>query len=269
VHRPGVEVAKVTDPAVVLWEDRIDQRLAGEQHDVLAALYESHGVEVLRMEPGDGATPNLFFARDHFFMTPEGAVVSRMGSDARAGEERHSVAALTAAGVPILATVHGDGTFEGADVFYLADGVVLVGCGMRSNPEGCRQVAGILSEIGFEPVIVDLPYGTGHLDGTMSLVDERKAMIRPYHLPYSAYRALGRLGYTLLEIPDEAEVARSIGINVVPLAPGVVVMPAGNPQTKRLLEGAGVECLEVEVDELMKGCGSVHCMTGVVQRDAV
>jgi arginine deiminase len=30
-----------------------------------------------------------------------------------------------------------------------------------------------------------------------------------------------------------------------------------------------VSCLEVEVDELMKGAGSVHCMTGVVHRDSV
>jgi arginine deiminase len=27
-----------------------------------------------------------------------------------------------------------------------------------------------------------------------------------------------------------------------------------------------VTCLEVEVDELMKGAGSVHCMTGVIHR---
>lgn len=34
-------------------------------------------------------------------------------------------------------------------------------------------------------------------------------------------------------------------------------------------KGHGVTCLEVEVDELMKGAGSVHCMTGVVHREAV
>jgi arginine deiminase len=52
----------------------------------------------------------------------------------------------------------------------------------------------------------------------------------------------------------------------VPLAPGVIVAPEGNAITKALLERNGVEVLEVEVDELMKGGGSVHCMTGVVWR---
>jgi N-dimethylarginine dimethylaminohydrolase len=55
---------------------------------------------------------------------------------------------------------------------------------------------------------------------------------------------------------------------MVPLAPGVVVMPAGNPVTRAALEGHGVTCLETEVDELMKGAGSVHCMTGVVHCEA-
>jgi len=48
--------------------------------------------------------------------------------------------------------------------------------------------------------------------------------------------------------------------------PSTIVAPEGNPITKGLLVQAGVEVLAVEVDELMKGGGSVHCMTGVVWR---
>jgi arginine deiminase len=59
-----------------------------------------------------------------------------------------------------------------------------------------------------------------------------------------------------------------MALNMVPLAPGVVVTPAGNPNTRRALEDAGVTVIEAEVDELMKGAGSVHCMTGVIHREA-
>jgi N-dimethylarginine dimethylaminohydrolase len=41
-------------------------------------------------------------------------------------------------------------------------------------------------------------------------------------------------------------------------------MPVGNPVTRSALEAYGVTCLEVEADEQMKGTGSVHCMTGVI-----
>jgi arginine deiminase len=53
----------------------------------------------------------------------------------------------------------------------------------------------------------------------------------------------------------------------VPPVQGVVVMPAGNPVTRAALEAYGVTCLDAEVDELMKGAGSVHCMTGGVDRE--
>ncbi|HMP42844.1 MAG TPA: arginine deiminase-related protein, partial [Roseiflexaceae bacterium] len=78
----------------------IEPELATHQHDMLADTYRRLGVEVHYMQPGDAATPNLYFARDHFFMTPQGAIMSRMGSAARAGEERFS-AAVAPSKVPI------------------------------------------------------------------------------------------------------------------------------------------------------------------------
>ena len=44
-----------------------------------------------------------------------------------------------------------------------------------------------------------------------------------------------------------------MALNMVPLAPGVVVMPAGNPITRGVLEAVGVEVIEAEVGELMRG----------------
>ena len=267
MHRPGPEISAVDDAATALWDALLDQELASYQHDMLAACYRRLGVQVHYMQPGELAKPNLYFARDHFFMTPQGAIMSRMGSVARAGEERCSAAALAAAGVPILMTVHGSGTFEGADIVYLDEGVVLVSFGMRSNREGCRQVATMLREIGLEAVVVEMPYGTGHIDGGLSIIDRRQAMVRPYHCPYGAIEQLRRLDYELIEIPEEAEARVGMANNLVPVAPGVVVMPAGNPNTERALAQHGVECHVVDVSELMKGGGAVHCMTGVIRRD--
>jgi arginine deiminase len=269
MHRPGDELDAVTDPAAMLLSEKIEPELAAYQHDMLTAKYRELGVTVHYMQPGDRATPNLYFARDHFFMTPQGAVMSRMGSAARAGEEQLSAAALARLGVPILMTVHGAGTFEGADVAYLRDGVVLVSFGMRSNREGCRQVTAILKDIGLEPIQVEMPYGTGHIDGGLSIVDKDKAIVRPYHCPYGAIDSLRRLGYTLIEVPDEAETANTHALNMVPVAPGVVVIPAGNPNTMRALGKHGIECHPVDISELGKGNGAIHCMTGVIHRDAV
>jgi arginine deiminase len=45
-------------------------------------------------------------------------------------------------------------------------------------------------------------------------------------------------------------------------------MPDGDPVTRAALELIGVTCLEVEVDELMKGAGPIHRMNCVVHREA-
>jgi arginine deiminase len=71
--------------------------------------------------------------------------------------------------------------------------------------------------------------------------------------------------YTLDQTQDAPEARHAMAINVVPLAPEVVVMPAGDWVTSAALEVHGVTC-QVEVDELMKGTGLVHCMTGVIHR---
>lgn len=269
MHRPSDEIGNVKDASSVLWADLIEQELATYQHDMLVQTYQKLGVQVHYMQPGAQATPNLYFARDHFFMTPQGAIISRMGSAARAGEERFAAAELARQGVPILMTVHGTGTFEGADIVYLREGVVLVSFGMRSNREGCRQVANMLKDIGLDPVLVEMPYGTGHIDGGLSIIDKTKAIVRPYHCPYGAIEQLLRLGYEIIEAPDEAEILANIAINLVPIAPGVVVLPANNPNTVRALNRHGIECHEVDVSELMKGNGAIHCMTGVIHRESV
>jgi len=270
MHRPGPEIDGVIDAAVTLWHDLVDPVRARYQHDLLADLYRAHGVAVYEL--GDVALdkPNSYFCRDVFAMTPMGALLARPASASRAGEERQAAAALARIGVPILHSVFGAATFEGADVAVVNHDLVFVGEGQRTNREGARQVAQAFRDTGVEHVeIVQLPYGCGHLDGMLNIIDRDLALIYPTQLPWRVYELLKARGFRFLDVPDAGEARHGMAINMVPLAPGVVVMPARNPITRAALEANGVTCLEVEVDELMKGAGSVHCMTGVVHRDPV
>ncbi len=269
LHRPGREIEGITDPAQVLWLDIPDPQLAREQHDRLAQTYRQWGVEVLYVEDAQGTKPNLCFMRDPFAMTPQGAILGRPASLARAGEERIVATALAQCGVPILLSVHGDGLFEGPDLVYLDESLALIACGLRTNDIGAHQVVALLREIGIDVVMVQTPYGCGHIDGELSIVDRRTALVYPTRLSYAAYRTLKHLGYRIIDLPDQAEADNGMAINLVALAPGHVVMPAGNPVTRKVLERNGVECIEVDVSELMQGGGAIHCMTGVIKRDKV
>jgi N-dimethylarginine dimethylaminohydrolase len=270
MHRPGVEIDDVPDVAAALWHERLEPERAREQHDRLVETYRAHGVAVRYLEQAPPDKPNLYFCRDLFAMTPTGAILARPASRARAGEERHAALALATLGVPIALSVHGEGTFEGADVVMINQDLVFIGEGIRTNASGAEQVRRLLVDVGFGEVeVVHLPYGCGHLDGVLSLVDRDLAILYPTQTPYRVWEALARHGIRTIDIPDPAEAQYGMAINLVPLDAGVVVMPAGNPVTRRTLERHGVTCVEAEVDELMKGGGSVHCMTGVVQREHV
>jgi arginine deiminase len=58
-------------------------------------------------------------------------------------------------------------------------------------------------------------------------------------------------------------------MNVVALAPGEILMPAGGPGMRQKYEAAGVRCHVVDVGECIKAGGGIHCMTGFLKREPV
>ena len=78
-----------------------------------------------------------------------------------------------------------------------------------------------------------------HLDGRSAHRD--LAVLFPTQVAYRVYELLRRHGYRVLDIPDLDETLNGMAINMVPLAPGVVVMPAGNPRTRAALMGTDIE----------------------------
>lgn len=270
MRRPGPEIETVTDVKSALWIDLPDPVRAREQHDALAGIYTSYGVQVSYVADTSQARPNLYFMRDTFAMTPEGAILARPASGNRAGEERIAAWTLASLGIPIVLSVHGHGTFEGADLMIVNDDLALIAQGRRTNEAGASQVENLLREIGYGQIVrIILPEDCLHLDCILSLPHRDLALLDAARTPPVLSETLRHHGFRILAVPDQAEARRGMSVNLVALEPGLVVMPAHNPATRRLLEAAGVVCLEVDISELMKGGGAVHCMTGVIQRDVV
>ena len=266
LHRPGPELAASQDPQATLMLAPVDLEKAQAQHDALAQAYRDAGVTVHYVEPRDTPTPNQIFVADLLFMTPEGAILARPASTVRAGEERNVARRLAELGVPILRSVRGRGTFEGADALWLDEGTVILGRGLRTNEEGAAQVTATLEEMGVTVIPVDLPVGTMHLMGMLRLVDRDLAVAWPRRLATRGVDALRQRGYRVLFIPDEAEAIHTHALNFVTLGPGEILMPEGNPVTQAFLQEAGVICHTVDVSELMKAAGSIGCMTGILAR---
>jgi len=271
LHRPGAELDGNHGANYQEYRFRapVDLARAQEQHDALAAAFRRHGVEVHYVGAQRRDRPNAFFVRDLVFMTPAGAIIGRPGLSVRRGEERAVAAALAGLGVPIAKTVNGLGYFEGACAMWVNADTVILGRSSRANSEGIRQVKAELEGQGVSRVmIMDIPYGSIHLDGLMNMVDRGKMLIFPWHVSYDTACQLMDMGIELIEASDIREVKEQLAINVVALAPGRVIMAEGCPQTKELLERHQIEVLEIDLSELLKAWGSVHCMTAALRRSS-
>lgn len=268
LHRPGGELEAVAgDSKASLMLDELDPELMGEEHDALARAYRSRGVDVSYIEPPGLPPPNQLFAADLFVMTPEGAILGRPASAVRAGEERWAARALAELGIPILRSVRGEGTFEGADLLWLSPDTALVAQGLRTNAHGAAQVQATLRELGVRAVTTQLPPGTMHLMGQLRIVDRELAIGWPGRLPGTAVDALESHGLRVAFLPDEEEARRGFALNFVTLGPREILMPAGNPVAQAFYEELGVVCRTVEVGEVGKAAGSIGCLTGVLARE--
>lgn len=268
LRRPGKEIESVVNPADWRWGDVMDPDLARLQHDALTKIYKDMGAKIIYVEDTRSDRPNAVFSRDNVLGTPEGVIICRQALRLRRGEEASMAMSVARAGCPIVRTISGTGVFEGACAMWVNRETIILGTGVRANEEGVRQVEEVLRPMGVRNFIrFQIPYGHAHIDGLMNFVDRDKVLVFPWQTPYDVVKTLSDMGIKIIEAPSIQEAKYQSAMNLVGLEPGRVLMASGNPITKKELERHGIEVVEIDVSELRKGLGSVHCMTGALARD--
>jgi arginine deiminase len=268
VHAPGQEIAGISDPNAFQMLAPIDAALVKQQHREMVKKFEERGVSVFYVNPSENLLPNQMFAADLFFMTPEGVIIARPASVVRSGEERWVARRMAEIGIPILGSIHGHGTFEGADAAWLGPQTVMVGVGFRTNRQGVNQLSTLLKTINVELVQVTMPKGIMHLMGMLRIVDRDLCMVRSGINPDTA-NTLQQFGYKVVHVPNSEEVEDKMAFNFVTLRPRAILMPRNNPITQSLFEKHGITCDTADVSELIKAAGAIGCLSGIMRRDSI
>ncbi|MGW4798648.1 dimethylarginine dimethylaminohydrolase family protein [Nonomuraea sp. NPDC004297] len=239
-----------------------DLRLAAEQHAALVSALRAEGIEVVEAPELPEHTKSVY-TRDPMLTVPGGAVITRLAPRMRRGEEASVTRTVAALGMPILGTITGTGLAEGGTFVKLRRDLAVFGVSIRCNPEGARQLAGILEPLGIEVVPVPLPGYTIHVDGQFHMVDHDLALANTHRLPYEFLARLDSLGIKVVSPhPDEQYACNSLTVR-----PRRLLFPAHCVRTADRLAAEGVEIVPVPYDEILKNGGGIHCSTMELVRD--
>jgi N-dimethylarginine dimethylaminohydrolase len=269
VRRPD-EAFGTADPVAWHYTARPELVAAQAEHDALVAILRAHGAEVLYHDEPQPDRADAIFVHDPALVTNEGALLLRMGKPLRAGEEQAMAATFARLDVPILGRLEGDAQAEGGDLLWLDQRTLAAGLGFRTNPEGVRQLQAILAPLGVTVLPMELPWFQGpaaclHLMSLISLVADDLAVVYLPLMSVPFVQELARRGVRLIEVPEQE--FHTMGTNVLAMAPGELLMLAGNPVTKARLEALGCEVQVYVGREIsLKAEGGATCLTRPVLR---
>jgi arginine deiminase len=242
--------------------------------------------------------PNLVFTRDPSVWIGPGVIVGEMATRARRPEPRLLEALYLLhprfAGLPSWThSPPSQSPVEGGDVLVAGRGRVMVGISSRTTMSGAARLATALLARGVarEVLSIQVPRAAGfHLDLALSMVDrETFAVWAPVRHALRAHRwQATSAGIAVAAVSDPFRwVSRSSrvieiaggsperhgrrwdrGINVLAVAPGVVVAYADNREANARLRAAGIDVIPVSGTALGRGCGGPRCLTCPVWRDS-
>jgi dimethylargininase len=250
------------------WRAAPDPVRLTAEHEAFRAELEAAGVEVLLSETSVESGLDAVYPYDPALVVRDGALLLRPGKDSRLGEVEPLGRALNAAGVPTAARIEAPAIVDGGDTCWLDEHTLLVGLGYRTNEAGAAALRAALPAV--DVLAYDLPHHRGraellHLMSIISPVADDLAVVYLPLLPVRLVQLLAERGIELVEVPEDE--FSTHGANVLALAPRVALALAGNPETRRRMEAAGVDVRVYRGEELShKGEGGPTCLARPILR---
>jgi dimethylargininase len=221
--------------------------LGREQWDAYVAVLAGAGLEVVEVSPADGS-PDAVFVEDTLVVFGGTAVVTRPGAESRRAETAGSEDAARGLGYRVE-RIEEPGTLDGGDVLA-GDGLVYVGVGGRTNPEGARQLATRL-----DVRVIEVP-----ISGVLHL---KTAATR---LPDGSYAGFPPLLRDALLVPGLLAVPEPSGANVLALGGSRLLVAGDCPRSAELFASLGFDPIAVDISELQKLEAGVTCLSVLAQR---
>jgi dimethylargininase len=224
-----------------------DYEKAITQHDAYIEALKLCGVRTVILE-AEEQYPDSVFVEDTAVLAPKCAVITNPGAAARQGEEVSVKKALT----PFykrIESIRAPGTLDGGDVMMVGKHFY-VGLSERTNPEGTRQFDDILKKYAYTTSTVPMETFL-HLKTGLAYLENNNLLVAGEFVDSTEFEKFNRIVID----EQEAYAANCIWVN------DNVLVPAGFPKTKKSIEEAGYNVIEVDVSEFRKLDGGLSCLS--------
>ncbi len=224
-----------------------DYTRALKQHLKYIEALEQLGLKVKIIEKND-KYPDSTFIEDVALCTPVCAIVTNPGAPSRQGETE-AIKQILNEYYGIIEEINSPGTLEAGDVMKAGD-LYFIGISSRTNPAGAEQLIKILNKHGMQGITIPLKRML-HLKSGVSYLENNNLLVAGEFVNKKEFRKFNRI----LVKPDELYAANSVWIN------DKVLVPAGFPETRKRIEGAGYETITLDVSEFRKVDGGLSCLS--------
>jgi dimethylargininase len=223
-----------------------DYGLMLRQHEAYLEALSAAGLEVVVLDPMPDF-PDAHFVEDTAVVTPDVAVITIPGADARQGEEESIVPVL--AEFRKIERIQAPGTVDGGDVLQVGNHF-FIGISQRTNRQGAEQLGRILQRYGNTWTTVPVAAGL-HFKSSVNYVGQNTLLAAS---DFTAKPQLTEYDYIVTE-PSESYAANSLLVNEH------LLVPAGYPDARKKLETLGLKMVELDVSEVRKMDGGLTCMS--------
>jgi N-dimethylarginine dimethylaminohydrolase len=204
------------------------------------------------------------YARDFGGCVREGYVLGNFKEDVRKHEHEAYEARMAELGITKLGEVT-EGVFEGGDFQWLDDHTLAVGMIARTNQKGIDELQAILAPLGYTVIGVPCNPDYLHLDMLFNLIDEKTAIGFRDGLPHEFLEELHNRGIELISAGEEAIFHHYY--NVQAIGNKRVISLKQNTFLNHEMQRRGFEVIEVDITEILKDGGGIHCMTFPLKRE--
>ena len=227
-----------------------DPKEAQGSHEAYVTALRAHGTEVTIL-PELPNFPDSCFVEDTAVMVQNKAIIPNMGHPTREGEQQAVMEHMS--NFTEIVRMPEGAKLDGGDIVFFDDRFLL-GLSTRTNKEGAEFLSHFIKEDGYDVELIQVPDTTLHLTTVCSSPREGTIIAAEGHLKESQ---LSQIAEEIIWIPNN----ESYASNTIGYSNDRLIIAAGFPKTKNILQNEGFRLMSVDMEPIMQADGSLTCLS--------